>query len=88
MQNETYSLNILKVNIFSHSSLNLIINGEEVSIALSLNDGVWHHVVLTWSSLRGDWKIYVDGVLKDQGYNLSTAKPIPGLYMMFCSLVS
>ncbi|CAG5134438.1 unnamed protein product, partial [Candidula unifasciata] len=64
--------------ITDYNNLNLIINGEEVSIALSLNDGQWHHVVLTWSSLRGDWKIYVDGVLKDQGYNLSTAKPIPG----------
>ncbi|XP_012938062.1 sushi, von Willebrand factor type A, EGF and pentraxin domain-containing protein 1 [Aplysia californica] len=66
------------LTITDYKNLNLIINGETMSIGQPLNDGQWHHVVLTWSSYRGDWKAYVDGLLRDQGYNLSTSKPIPG----------
>ena len=45
---------------------------------VATNDGYWHHVVITWSSIRGNWKIYVDGLLNDSGFDLSTARPVPG----------
>lgn len=56
-------------------------NDETVSIGSKLNDGLWHHVALMWSSNKGDWKFYVDGVLRDQAYDVSTSKPIPGVYL-------
>ncbi|XP_076439986.1 sushi, von Willebrand factor type A, EGF and pentraxin domain-containing protein 1-like isoform X2 [Babylonia areolata] len=54
------------------------VNKESVVTDVATNDGYWHHVVITWSSNRGNWKIYVDGLLNDSGFDLSTAKPVPG----------
>ncbi|KAK7501166.1 hypothetical protein BaRGS_00007651, partial [Batillaria attramentaria] len=54
------------------------VNQENVVTDIPTNDGLWHHVVLTWSSVRGSWKIYVDGLLNDSGFDLSTARPVPG----------
>ena len=33
--------------------------------ATPVNDGNWHHVVLTWQSSSGEANIYVDGNLAD-----------------------
>ena len=56
----------------------LYVNQESIVTDVATNDGYWHHVVITWSSARGSWKIYVDGLLNDSGFDLSTGKPIPG----------
>ncbi|KAL8570681.1 hypothetical protein ACOMHN_039116 [Nucella lapillus] len=54
------------------------VNQESVITDVATNDDYWHHVVITWSSVRGNWKIYVDGLLNDSGFDLSTARPVPG----------
>ncbi|KAK7100185.1 sushi, von Willebrand factor type A, EGF and pentraxin domain-containing protein 1-like isoform X2 [Littorina saxatilis] len=54
------------------------VNQESVITDVFTNDGYWHHVVITWSSFRGNWKIYIDGLLNDSGFDLSTARPVPG----------
>lgn len=43
-----------------------------------MNDGKWHHIVVTWASARGEWKLYKDGVILDSGSDLSTSRPVPG----------
>ncbi|XP_055886163.1 sushi, von Willebrand factor type A, EGF and pentraxin domain-containing protein 1-like [Biomphalaria glabrata] len=58
--------------------LTLSINNEQRIMNTKVNDGAWHHVVFTWSYNRGNWKLFVDGILKDEGFDLSTQKPIPG----------
>jgi hypothetical protein len=58
------------------------VNQESRVTDVAPNDGYWHHVVITWSSIRGNWKLYVDGLLNDSGFDLSTAKPVPGPQIM------
>lgn len=47
---------------------------------MDANDGKWHHIVFTWSSNRGGWKIYKDGVTLDTGYGLAPGQVIKGLF--------
>lgn len=39
---------------------------------ITVNDGEWHFICTTWSSWTGKYDIYIDGVLRDSGDNLST----------------
>ena len=34
---------------------------------MSPNDGVWHHICLSWEHSSGSWKLYKDGEIKQQG---------------------
>ena len=45
---------------------------------IDANDGTWHHVLVTWSSNRGAWKMYKNALLWDQGYNLAAGETIKG----------
>lgn len=66
------------LSLLDYTGFVFYVNQEQKVTDVSANDGLWHHVVLTWSSVRGNWKIYVDGLLNDSGFDLSTARPIPG----------
>ncbi len=35
-----------------------------------VNDGLWHHICIYWSTKYGVWGIYKDGVLKGSGAGL------------------
>ncbi|CAL1545258.1 unnamed protein product, partial [Lymnaea stagnalis] len=64
--------------VTNYKNLVLMVSGEQRNVGVNLTDGVWHHVALSWSSFRGGWKAYVDGILIDEGSDLSTGKTIPG----------
>lgn len=50
-----------------------------MTLPLSVGDGKWHHVCVTWSTRDGQWEAYQDGVLRGSGINLSPWHPIkPG----------
>jgi concanavalin A-like lectin/glucanase superfamily protein/uncharacterized protein DUF2341 len=34
---------------------------------VTFNDDIWHHVVWTWTSSNGEWNIYFDGILTNNG---------------------
>ena len=57
------------------------VNQERKVTDIEANDDIWHHIVVTWSSNRGSWKIYVDGLLNDSGFDLSTGRTIQGDYI-------
>lgn len=44
---------------------------QAVTLPLSLSDGKWHHVCVTWTTRDGLWEAYQDGVQKGTGTNLS-----------------
>lgn len=44
---------------------------QAVTLPLSLTDGKWHHVCVTWSTRDGQWEAYQDGVQRGSGLNLS-----------------
>ena len=35
--------------------------------SLSVNDGNWHHICVTWENNAGSWKFYKDGVKGAEG---------------------
>ncbi|KAG7272411.1 hypothetical protein CRUP_035606 [Coryphaenoides rupestris] len=54
-------------------------NPEAVSLPLTLSDGKWHHVCVTWATRDGQWEVFQDGVQRGSGENLSAWHPIkPG----------
>uniref|UniRef100_A0A8C5FQM5 Si:dkey-283b15.2 n=1 Tax=Gadus morhua TaxID=8049 RepID=A0A8C5FQM5_GADMO len=59
--------------------MELLIDDKAVSLPLSLGDGKWHHVCVTWSTRDGQWEVFQDGVQRGSGANLSAWHPIkPG----------
>ncbi len=34
---------------------------------MTANDGVWHHICVSWENGSGSWKFYKDCLLSDQG---------------------
>ncbi|XP_029307815.1 neuronal pentraxin-1 [Cottoperca gobio] len=59
--------------------MELLIDDKALTLPLSLGDGKWHHVCVTWSTRDGQWEAYQDGVERGSGINLSPWHPIkPG----------
>uniref|UniRef100_H3C5F5 Si:dkey-283b15.2 n=1 Tax=Tetraodon nigroviridis TaxID=99883 RepID=H3C5F5_TETNG len=59
--------------------MELLVNDKAVALPLSLSDGKWHHVCVTWSTRDGQWEAYQDGVQRGSGNNLSPWHPVkPG----------
>ncbi|XP_078353573.1 uncharacterized protein LOC144638230 [Oculina patagonica] len=47
----------------------MLIGGTQRISSVTANDGVWHHICVSWQSNSGSWKLYKDGDLKDDGTN-------------------
>uniref|UniRef100_A0A8D2Q1E1 Sushi, von Willebrand factor type A, EGF and pentraxin domain containing 1 n=1 Tax=Varanus komodoensis TaxID=61221 RepID=A0A8D2Q1E1_VARKO len=57
----------------------LYVNGKEsITDCPSVNDGNWHHIAVTWTSINGAWRVYIDGKSSDGGSGLSVGSEIPG----------
>lgn len=56
----------------------IYVNNKKMYTDIDANDGTWHHVLVTWSSNRGAWKMYKNAFLWDQGYNLAAGETIKG----------
>lgn len=54
------------------------VNNKVQNTDIEANDGAWHHIVVTWTSNRGAWKFYYDGLLFDDGYDLAAGETIKG----------
>ncbi|XP_045900509.1 neuronal pentraxin-1 [Micropterus dolomieu] len=64
---------------WGNNPMELLIDDKAVTLPLSLGDGKWHHVCVTWSTRDGQWEAYQDGVQRGSGINLSPWHPIkPG----------
>uniref|UniRef100_A0A3B4AQL6 Pentraxin family member n=1 Tax=Periophthalmus magnuspinnatus TaxID=409849 RepID=A0A3B4AQL6_9GOBI len=52
--------------------MQLLINDKQaVSLPLSLSDGKWHHVCVTWATRDGVWEVFQDGQKRGAGRDLS-----------------
>ena len=54
------------------------VNGDKQITDVRTNDGLWHHVCVTWTSAEGAWAIYLDGILRDHGTGLANGTSIQG----------
>lgn len=43
-----------------------------------LNDGLWHHLCISWKNSNGSYKLYVDGNAVKLGNGLATNTQIEG----------
>ncbi|KAL9964700.1 hypothetical protein ACROYT_G028376 [Oculina patagonica] len=59
-----------EITIMRMSQMRLYVMNKYRSTTVSVNDGLWHHICVYWSSQRGRWGIYKDGVLADFGQGL------------------
>ncbi|RVE66843.1 hypothetical protein OJAV_G00111400 [Oryzias javanicus] len=64
---------------WSNNPMELLINDKAATLPITIKDGKWHHVCVTWSTRDGAWEAYQDGVKKGSGQNLSAWQSIkPG----------
>ncbi|XP_023186564.1 neuronal pentraxin-1-like isoform X1 [Xiphophorus maculatus] len=56
---------------WGNNPIELLIDDKAVTLPLSLSDGKWHHVCVTWTTRDGQWEAYQDGVKRGSGTNLS-----------------
>ncbi|XP_028326685.1 neuronal pentraxin-2-like [Gouania willdenowi] len=64
---------------WGNNPLELLIDDKAVTLPLTLSDGKWHHICVTWSTRDGHWEAYQDGTQRGSGMNLSPWHPIkPG----------
>lgn len=54
-------------------------NGERIVTDITANDGFWHSVCVMWHSSNGEWSIYIDAKLGDNGTGLANGTFIPGI---------
>ena len=52
--------------------------GQKVVTDITGNDGRWTFMCASWTSVRGNWKIYRNGVVADEGINLAKGKVVKG----------
>lgn len=45
---------------------------------IKVNDGYWHFLCVTWESGYGIWRVFVDGILEDNGIRLAQGTIVPG----------
>jgi glucose/arabinose dehydrogenase len=57
--------------------MDVYVKGSRVYTGVSVNDGQWHHVAVTWTSTAGALRVYKDGVLAYSG-TLATGASITG----------
>jgi predicted outer membrane repeat protein len=54
--------------IFDSDDLQILVKGETTGpTGLSVADGFWHHVAVTWDSLSGQTVLYIDGITNNLG---------------------
>ncbi|KAI4463058.1 complement component-related sushi domain-containing [Holotrichia oblita] len=64
--------------ITDYGGLVFYINNKKIYSDIMLNDGFWHHFCFTWRSNDGEYLIYVDGKVIQQGQNFSRGEFIQG----------
>ncbi|XP_051877196.1 neuronal pentraxin-2-like [Pristis pectinata] len=58
------------------NSIELLINDKVTQLPIDINDGMWHHICITWTTRDGMWEAYQDGQLRGTGENLAPWHPI------------
>jgi len=56
----------------------IYVAGQDKVTDVSVVDGTWHHVAVTWQSPDGVWNIYKDGEAQDGGRGLATGLAVKG----------
>ncbi|XP_028843486.1 neuronal pentraxin-2a [Denticeps clupeoides] len=64
---------------WGNNPIELLVNDKVAQLPLSISDGHWHHICITWTTRDGFWEAYQDGERVGTGENLAPWHPIkPG----------
>ncbi|KAM6957079.1 neuronal pentraxin-2a isoform 2-T2 [Aplochiton taeniatus] len=64
---------------WGNNPIELLVNDKVAKLPLSVSDGRWHHICITWTTRDGFWEAYQDGERLGTGENLAPWHPIkPG----------
>ncbi|XP_066498544.1 neuronal pentraxin-2a [Hoplias malabaricus] len=64
---------------WGNNPIELLVNDKVAQLPLSVSDGRWHHICITWTTRDGYWEAYQDGEKLGTGENLAPWHPIkPG----------
>ncbi|XP_070538120.1 neuronal pentraxin-1-like isoform X2 [Ptychodera flava] len=63
---------------YRHDVVHLWVQQQLKIDAPPLNDDQWHHVCVTWTSIEGRWRLYLDGTLERAGTGLSGGRAVTG----------
>ncbi|KAL4624563.1 neuronal pentraxin-2 isoform X1, partial [Arapaima gigas] len=64
---------------WGNNPIELLINDKVAQLPLSVSDGQWHHICITWTTRDGLWEAFQDGEKLGSGENLAPWHPIkPG----------
>ncbi|XP_030646703.1 neuronal pentraxin-2a [Chanos chanos] len=64
---------------WGNNPIELLVNDKVAQLPLSVGDGRWHHICITWTTRDGFWEAYQDGERLGTGENLAPWHPIkPG----------
>ncbi|MFK7966563.1 MAG: LamG-like jellyroll fold domain-containing protein, partial [Burkholderiaceae bacterium] len=70
------------IDLAGDGSLGVLLNGAAISLSGidydELMDGERHSLAFSWDNTNGDWAIYVDGVLTDNGTGLQDGQTVAG----------
>ncbi|XP_029446051.1 neuronal pentraxin receptor [Rhinatrema bivittatum] len=61
---------------WGHNPMELLINDKITQLPLSLKDGQWHHICISWTTRDGIWAAFQDGEKRGSSENLSAWHPI------------
>lgn len=61
---------------WGHNPMELLINDKVTQLPVSLKDGMWHHICVSWTTRDGMWTAFQDGKKKGSKDNLSAWHPI------------
>lgn len=61
-----------------YTGLVIYVNNHHIVTDILLNDGYWHHLCVLWSSLEGNYQIFINGILRMNGTELATNTRIEG----------
>ncbi|KRT85211.1 EGF domain-containing protein, partial [Oryctes borbonicus] len=64
--------------ITDYGGLVFYINNKKIYSDIQLNDGFWHNFCFTWDSEDGNYRIYVDGKVIQQGENFAKGELLEG----------
>lgn len=69
----------LNPDMFLELTLAFLPSDQVAQLPLSVSDGRWHHICITWTTRDGFWEAYQDGERLGTGDNLAPWHPIkPG----------
>ena len=60
----------------------MVLMGKDLETMVSVNDGGWHHVAVTWSSSNGAYAAYQDGIKMAVGVNFQTGRVITNINIL------